>query len=61
MAAYLMVLDTPFFAVSDRDGRFTITGVPPGVHRYHAWRAGGSVLTDEINTGVDAPFVVRWP
>ncbi len=61
MAVYLMVLDTPFFAVSDRDGRFTIPGVPPGVHRYHAWRAGGSILTDEINTGVDAPFVVRWP
>ena len=61
MAAYLMVLDTPFFAVSDRNGRFTITGVPSGVYRYHAWRAGGSVITDEINTGVDAPFVVRWP
>jgi len=61
MAAYLMVLETPFFAVSDRNGRFTIADVPPGIHRYHAWRAGAAVLNDEINTGVDAPFVVRWP
>ena len=61
MAAYLMVLETPFFAVSDRNGRFTITDVPSGIHRYHAWRAGAAVLTDEINTGADAPFVVRLP
>jgi plastocyanin len=61
MAAYLMVLDTPFFAVSDRNGRFTIDGLPPGTYPYHAWRAGGSVLNDEIHTGTDIPFVVNWP
>jgi plastocyanin len=61
MAAYLMVLDTPFFAVSDREGRFTLTGLPPGTYPYHAWRPGGSIINDEIHTATDVPFVVNWP
>jgi plastocyanin len=61
MSAYVMVVDTPYFAVSDRSGRFTIADVPRGTYRYHAWRPGGTILTDEIDTGADAPFIVRWP
>lgn len=30
MNAFINVADTPFFAVSDPDGRFTIGGLPPG-------------------------------
>lgn len=30
MEAFLNVVDSPFFAVSDADGRFEITGLPPG-------------------------------
>ena len=41
MAAYVMVVDSPYFAVSDRDGAFHIPSVPPGTYRYHAWRPGG--------------------
>ena len=61
MSAYVMVVDTPFFAVSDRAGRFTIANVPRGAYRYHAWRPGGAVLSGEIDTGADAPFIVKWP
>ena len=61
MAAYVMVLTTPYFAVSDRTGRFTIRAVPPGTHRYHAWRAGTAILNAEITVGADEPFEVRWP
>jgi hypothetical protein len=61
MAAYIMVLDTPHFAVADRDGRFVIPKVPRGVYRFHAWRPGGSVISGDIDTGDDAPFVVNWP
>ena len=61
MSAYVMVVDTPYFAVSDRAGRFTIGGVPRGVYPYHAWRPGGTILNGEVDTGADAPFAVRWP
>jgi plastocyanin len=61
MAAYVMVVDTPYFAVSGRAGGFTIRQIPYGVFHYHAWRAGGSILNDEVNVGADEPFEVRWP
>lgn len=61
MAAYVVAVDSPFFAASDRSGRFTISGVPPQAYRYHAWRAGGDVLTGDIDAGGDEPFVVTWP
>jgi len=35
--AYLGVLDHPFFAVTDRDGAFTIRGVPTGDYTLVAW------------------------
>lgn len=37
MRAYVGVLSHPFFAVSDKDGRFEIRGVPPGTYTVVAW------------------------
>ena len=45
MAAYILAVDTPYFAVSDREGRFTIAEIPAGTYTYHAWRPGGDILT----------------
>lgn len=61
MAAYVMVLDTPYFAVSDRQGRFTIPQVPVGPVRYHAWRPGGGILNGELTVTDDNPQVIAWP
>jgi hypothetical protein len=43
--AYVKVVDSPYFAVSDREGRFTISSVPQGTYTYHAWRPGRHDLT----------------
>jgi plastocyanin len=45
MAAYVKAIDSPYFAVSDREGRFTIAAVPPRTYTYHAWRPGRQELT----------------
>jgi len=45
MAAYVMAVDSPYFAVSDRAGTFRIAAVPTGTYRYYAWRLGAEQLT----------------
>jgi hypothetical protein len=37
MSAYVVVVETPYFAVSDKDGRFVIRDVPPGTYDVIAW------------------------
>jgi plastocyanin len=46
MSAVIVVLDTPYFAVSDRSGSFTIENVPPGEYQFHVFheRASAEVL-----------------
>jgi plastocyanin len=37
MRAYVGVVRHPFFAVTDKDGSFRITGLPPGKYTVEAW------------------------
>lgn len=37
MNAWIFVADSPFAAVTDREGRFAFPGVAPGTYRLHAW------------------------
>lgn len=37
MHAFIMVLENPFFAVTKKDGSFTIPDVPSGTYRVKAW------------------------
>ena len=37
MNAHVGVLDHPFFAVSAKDGKFEIKGLPPGKYTIEAW------------------------
>jgi hypothetical protein len=60
MAAYVMAVDTPYFAVSDEQGSFTIAGVPAGTYTYHAWRPGGQPLTGSVNVDGTRPLEIRW-
>jgi plastocyanin len=60
MAAYVQAVDTPYFAVSDRSGSFTIASVVPRSYTYHAWRAGSTELTGTWSPAGDAPLTVDW-
>ncbi|MET0336012.1 MAG: methylamine utilization protein [Rhizobacter sp.] len=40
MAAWVVVVDTPYFARTDAQGRVKLDGVPPGAYRLRAWHAG---------------------
>lgn len=61
MAAYILVLDTPYFAVSDKQGGFSIRSVPPGTYTYRGWRPGGEIVTGVVTVGAGMALDVRWP
>jgi plastocyanin len=61
MAAYVLVVDTPYFAAAERDGSFAIEDVPAGTYTYRAWRPGGPTLTGTFASGAGAPLNVKWP
>lgn len=54
MSAYIMVVDTPFYAVADKNGRFRIPNVPPGTYTLHAWHESGGSLTQTVTVGPGA-------
>ncbi len=48
MSAYIMVVDTPYHAVTDKNGQFRIRSVPPGTYTLHAWHESGAQDTETI-------------
>lgn len=60
MAAYVMAVDSAYFAVSDDGGRFAITDVPVGRRIFRAWRPGRAELSGTIVVGASATLDVRW-
>jgi plastocyanin len=60
MAAYVLAVDTPYFAVSNERGAFSIPGVPPGTYTYHAWRPGGQPLTGSIMVDGSHNLEINW-
>ena len=49
MLAYVVVLDTPYFAVTDATGQFAITAVPPGRYRLVVWSEKLDGLEQDAN------------
>jgi len=48
MNAYMAVLDHPFFAVSDAEGKFEIKGLPPGTYTIEAWHEKLGATTQSV-------------
>jgi hypothetical protein len=61
MAAYVVVVDSPYFAVADAAGAFTIRGVPEGPYVYRAWRPAGPVLNGSVSARAGARLELDWP
>ena len=54
MQAYALILDHPFAAVSDKDGRFEIKGLPAGKHDFRIWHEGGGYVERSYDVTVEA-------
>ncbi|HAY80462.1 MAG TPA: hypothetical protein DCY79_11695 [Planctomycetaceae bacterium] len=41
MQAWLFTVDSPYYAVTDADGKFEISDIPPGKYRVNVWHPAG--------------------
>ncbi|HLJ55997.1 MAG TPA: carboxypeptidase regulatory-like domain-containing protein, partial [Chthonomonadaceae bacterium] len=48
MSAYIIVVDTPYFAKTDKSGHFQIAGVPPGSYTVRVWHESGAAVTQPL-------------
>jgi plastocyanin len=55
MSAYIVIVDTPYYAVAASNGDFHIKGVPPGAYTLHAWHESGARMERPVTIGADTP------
>jgi plastocyanin len=60
MAAYIVAVDSPYYATSDKTGAFAIRDVPAGRYTYHAWRSGAGMVSATVTVGDGQPLEVTW-
>ena len=51
MNAYVGVLDHPYFATSDKDGKFELKSLPPGTYTIEAWHEKLGAMTQSVTIG----------
>lgn len=60
MSAYVVVVETPYFALTDREGRFSIEGVPPGSHRLAFWHEAVTADPQPVVVEGEKTATVTW-
>ena len=54
MYAYVTVVDHPYFAVTDKDGKYRIANVPPGTYAVQAMHRKAGNTSEKITVGTNA-------
>lgn len=62
MRALILVLDTPYFVLTDADGNFRLTDIPPGRYTLKAWLSSKTTLEQPVEVTADTKTVqVKFP
>lgn len=61
MRALILVLDTPHFTLSDPDGRFRLSGLPPGRYTLKAWLSSRTTLDRSVELTSGSTTRVNLP
>lgn len=62
MSGYVVVVSTPYFAVTDKDGNYEIKNVPAGKYTIKTWSEDGKPVTQTVDvsaSGGTADFTVK--
>jgi plastocyanin len=59
MGAFIVVVDTPYYAVADPKGKFSIKDVPPGKYTVHGWHESNQVFEQEMSIGAGTPLNIN--
>lgn len=59
MAAKILVLDTRYYAVTEADGKFKISGLPPGAYELVAWHPRATEFRQGIRVSAGSKFEAR--
>jgi plastocyanin len=59
MHAVILVLDNPYFAMTDARGYFEIRGVSPGSHTIQVWSEQSDEQEVRVEIASDRPYLVR--
>lgn len=60
MSAYVVVTETPYFSVTDRDGRFSMPDVPPGRYEVVAWHERAKAVRQRVEVPEGKPATVLF-
>ena len=60
MEAFIVVLQNPFFGVSDKDGHYEIADIPPGQYVVGVWHAKLKAPTKPVTVAAGKPVTVDF-
>ncbi|MGR3303879.1 MAG: carboxypeptidase regulatory-like domain-containing protein [Candidatus Scalindua sp.] len=61
MSAFIVVLDNPYFTLTDKSGEFTIENIPPGKYTIKTWHEKYKPVSMEITVGPNQTLEVELP
>jgi plastocyanin len=61
MRGLILVVDTPYFVVTDADGHFRLSGLPPGHYTLKAWLDSNTTQEHPVELKADSVLHVDFP
>jgi plastocyanin len=61
MVALILVLPTPYFVVTDREGRYRLPDLPPGRYTLSVWKDSATTLSVPVTVPADGVLKVDFP